>query len=104
MEYIIKNLQGSLNNQKLNFYETQELGKRATSTHIKSSSFQLSVLRVYQAEPPDLEVLAQMVAKVPTRVAVVEEGRAEPKDIEEYNEQYENIIQVRSRLRFAHTV
>jgi len=45
-----------------------------------------------------------MVAKVPTRVAVVEEGRADPKDIQQYNEQYENIIQVCFRLWLANFV
>jgi serine/threonine protein kinase len=43
-----------------------------------------------------MEVLAEMVQKAPTRVAVVEPCLAEPRDIEEFKEVYENVVQVGS--------
>jgi len=45
---------------------------------------------------PDLEVLAEMVTKAPTRVAIVEPCLGEPKDFEVYKELYESVVQVGS--------
>merc|ERR1719336_1399414 len=45
---------------------------------------------------PDLEVLADMVTKAPTRVAIVEPCLGEPKDFEVYKELYESVVQVGS--------